>query len=404
MRNVFKALAKELFGVRYEKAGRSLLTAWIVFFAIRATEWRLAVSPSILYLTSFVFPAGVMWQTLGGRRHMEIVQGMLLLPLENRSFVLGYASALGAHALLTKTLPVWALFLAAASWNGPEIAAALLCGCMACAVTAASFAMCRRGWAGVPILWAAGILAVIVAARRTLAVLAVAGMSLPGAMLCLCFADAWAFYNSPAAKKAVRHTGRTGSVFVYLARYLTANRSACINSAGLCAVACGLPLLFGEVQGLNSFPIGLAILCLNTPACTLLSGDPDLEQALRALPGQAGRFWRGYCAFLFAVNGAIAAVYVCSWHLLCGGADGSCVGLAVLFALQSAVLSVLLEWKYPIRGWKTESDLWHHPRKYLVPLGMLLLAALVGTWRLVLWVWPCILLLSCGGLLYAIGR
>lgn len=38
------------------------------------------------------------------------------------------------------------------------------------------------------------------------------------------------------------------------------------------------------------------------------------------------------------------------------------------------VLSVLLEWFYPIRGWKIESDLWHHPRKYVVPVIMLLLA------------------------------
>jgi len=36
--------------------------------------------------------------------------------------------------------------------------------------------------------------------------------------------------------------------------------------------------------------------------------------------------------------------------------------------------SGLLEWLYPIRGWKIESDLWHHPRKYVVPVIMLLLA------------------------------
>ena len=44
---------------------------------------------------------------------------------------------------------------------------------------------------------------------------------------------------------------------------------------------------------------------------------------------------------------------------------------AVYFALQSAALSVLLEWFYPVRDWKIESDLWHHPRKYAVPVIML---------------------------------
>jgi len=72
---------------------------------------------------------------------------------------------------------------------------------------------------------------------------------------------------------------------------------------------------------------------------------------------------------------------------------------AVLFALQSAVLSVLLEWLYPIRGWKTENGLWHHPRKYIVPLLMISAAVFVGTWPLSLWVWLGIMIVACCGLL-----
>ena len=76
------------------------------------------------------------------------------------------------------------------------------------------------------------------------------------------------------------------------------------------------------------------------------------------------------------------------------------VGTVLLFAIQSAILSVILEWKHPIRGWKTESDLWHHPRKYLVPLAMLLMAAFVGTYPPVLGIWSAVLLMECGILLY----
>lgn len=122
----------------------------------------------------------------------------------------------------------------------------------------------------------------------------------------MAFADAYDFYSAAATKRAVQHTGHSGSVFVYLTRYLLANKSYLINTVGLCAIACFLPLLFGEIQGLNLFPVGLAILCLNTPICTLLSCDPDLEQAIRVLPGQAGRFCRRYCLFIFIVNGMVA--------------------------------------------------------------------------------------------------
>ena len=152
------------------------------------------------------------------------------------------------------------------------------------------------------------------------------------------------------------------------------------------------------------FPIGLAILCLNTPICTLLSCDPDLEQAIRMLPRQTGRFCWKYCLFIFAVNSIVASIYLCSWQMVSGGLDFVHVGTLLIFALQSAILSVILEWKHPIRGWKTESDLWHHPRKYLVPLIMLLVAALVGTWTLALWICAAVLLMECCVLLFVTRR
>ena len=404
MKNTIKALSKQFFGAKYESARKSLLAAVILFVAVYAAELRVEIAPFILYLTSTLFTAGIMWQMLTGRRHMEIMQGMFMLPFDNRSFVFSYVLVLGAHTLITKTLLIWTLFFAVASWDVWEIGVAIICGCMACTVTAAGYRMCRKSLAALPILWAAGILAVIVLVRHWAAVLAVSMASLVVAALYLAFADAYDFYSSAVAKRTVRHKGRVGSVFVYLTRYLMANKSYLINTVGLCAIACFLPLLFGEFQGLNMFPIGLAILCLNTPICTLLSCDPDLEQAIRMLPGQTGRFCRKYCLFIFAVNSIVASIYLCSWQMVSGRLDFVHVGTLLIFAQQIAILSVILEWKHPIRGWKTESDLWHHPRKYLVPLIMLLVAAFVGTWTLALWICAAVLLMECCVLLFVTSK
>ena len=404
MMNTTKALSKQFFGAKYQSARKSLLAAVILFVAIDAAEFQIEIAPFILYLTSTFFTGGVMWQMLTGKRHIEAMQGMFMLPFDNHSFVFSYVMVLGAHTLITKTLPIWALFFAAASWHPWEIAIALFCGCMACAVTAAGYRMCRKGHIVLPVLWTAGILAVILLVRKDVAMLTAATVSILAAVLYLAFADAYDFYSASASKSAVQHTGHRGSVFVYLTRYLLANKNYLINTVGLCAIACFLPLLFGEFQGLNMFPIGLAILCLNTPICTLLSCDPDLEQAIRMLPGQAGRFCRKYCLFIFAVNSIVASIYLCSWQMVSGGLDFVHVGTLLVFALQSAILSVILEWKHPIRGWKTESDLWHHPRKYLVPLIMLLVAAFVGTWTLALGIYAAVLLTECCVLLFVTRR
>ncbi len=404
MKNTIKALSKQFFGAKYESARKSLLAAAILFIAVYATEFQVEIAPFILYLTSTFFTAGVMWQVLTGRRHMETMQGMFMLPFDNRCFVFSYILTLGVHTLITKTLLIWALFFAVASWSVWEITVAMVCGFMACVVTAAGYRMCRKGLAALPILWAAVILAVILLVRLWVAVLLVAVVSVIAAALYLAFADAYDFYSAGVAKKAVRHTGRAGNVFTYLMRYLMANKTYLINTACLCAIACFLPLLVGEFQGLNMFPSGLAILCLNTPICTLLSCDPDLEQAIRMLPGQARRFCRKYCLFIFTVNCVVASIYLCSWQIINGGLDFVHVGMLLIFALQSAILSVILEWEHPIRGRKTESDLWHHPRKYLVPLIMLLVAAFVGTWTLAPWICAAVLLMECCVLLFVTRR
>ena len=87
MKNTIKALSKQFFGAKYESARKSLLAAVILFIAVYAAEFRAEIAPFILYLTSTFFTAGIMWQLLTGRRHMEAMLGMFMLPFDNRSFV-----------------------------------------------------------------------------------------------------------------------------------------------------------------------------------------------------------------------------------------------------------------------------------------------------------------------------
>ena len=111
-----------------------------------------------------------------------------------------------------------------------------------------------------------------------------------------------------------------------------------------------------------------------------------LEQAVRFLPGQKKTFCIPYCFFIFLCNITADVIFLCSWQIQIGGVSVQMMAEAVFFAMQSAVFSVLLEWFFPIHGWKIESDLWHHPRKYIVPAAMLLLAGVVGTLPVIVFV------------------
>jgi len=336
MNQTFKAVAKKLFGVKYERLTRTLFICLIVFWGLHIADFQVQISPAILYLMSGTFSAGIMWQTLSSEDNRENMKNAFMLPFEGRSLVSSYVAALGAYTLLTKTAGLLAVLWAVSAWSWAEILGSILCSLTAVLAVSCIYPM-RLG--------------------RT---------------------DAYAFYVRTESDRRLKKVYRRYSVWRYLFRYLMAHKNYLVNTAVMWGVACVLPVLFGQMESQFVLPVGFAILSLNTPLCILLSCDPALEQAVRFLPGQKKAFCIPYCLFIFGCNLIADAIFLCSWQIQLGGVTGLAEFTAALFALLSAGGSVLLEWYCPIRGWKIESDLWHHPRKYVVPVIMLLLAGAAG--------------------------
>ena len=336
MKMSFEVTAKKLFGVKYERLIRTLFLELIVFWGLHIAGFRVEIAPFVLYLMAGVFSGGVMWQALSSDDNRANMENMLMLPFEGRTLVFSYVAALGAYTMLTKTAGLLAVVWAVGHWSWAEISGSILCALAAIVIVSCLYPP-RLG-------------------RK----------------------DAYAFYVRPASHRRTVKSHRRYSVWRYLFRYLMAHKNYLVNTAAMWGVACVLPVLLGQMEARFVLPIGFAILSLNTPICILLSCDPALERAVRFLPGQGKAFCVSYCLFIFLCNLAADIVFLCSWQIQLGGITLFYALTAAAFALLSAVGSVLLEWYCPIRGWKIESDLWHHPRKYIVPAVMLLLAGLVS--------------------------
>lgn len=399
-----KAICKQLFGAKYEKVVRSLLVSAILFFSLFGAGVRITIAPTILYLTATAFSAGIMWQTIGGGWHTETFMGLFMLPFPRTGLTLSYVLSFAAYTLITKTFLVLVLLFAVGGWSAAQIVTVLLCAVNGCLLAAAWYTMmiCKK-WLFVTV-WASCIAAAIFLAPVPLVMTAACAMSIVIALILLMRTDAYVFYRSGHTRQIANHKSGTASVFVYLLRYLTSNANYLVNTVALCAFACVLPFVLGQFDGFNDMPIGFAILSLNTPICTLISGDPDTEQGLRTMPGQVIRFCTQYCFFIFCVNTLISGVYLMCWQLGNGGVGYIELLTAVLFALQSAIFSVALEWVRPLRGWKVETDLWHHPRKYLVPAVMMLIAGVIGLWPIAVWVWLGIMIVEAVALIVVARR
>lgn len=379
MRNMFRAFAKNLFGAKYGRLKKAVLVYLAIFLGLHMGDYRIQISAFILYLMISAFTAGVMWQALSSGDNGEYMKNMFMLPFKRRKFVFSYVSALGAYTLLTKTAGLFAVVTAVSSWSMTEIFGSILCGINAILMAACIYP--RKKYWHVGLLWTAAVIAGIFLIWDLAIFLPMITGNILLAIRILWDTDAYSFYMTGSRKgRTGRSSRRTGHYFVwrYLFRYLTAHKNYLINTVVMWGVSCVLPVFLGKMENVLVMPIGFAILSLNTPICILLSCDPALEHALRCLPGQERSFCIPYCLFIFLCNIAADVIFLLNWQIRFGGVTGIMVVIAVYFAFQSAVGSLLLEWFFPIRGWKIESDLWNHPRKYLVPAVMLLIAGAVG--------------------------
>ena len=473
MRNAVIAIGKYLFGERYKRLLQSVYVSVILFFSLSMSGFQVEIAPRFLYLTAAVFSAGIMWEALASGRNAELFAGLFVLPFDGRILSSAIVLSFSVYTLVTRTMPVLALFFAVKHWEVPDMALAVFFAAASCVITAGWYTLVfrsgeryggkegsaektairdgrkesladefrgrdegqskaaegssgkdeerckaaegsggRNGRKVLPavksvglmkplaIVWETALLVVMIILTDSIRTALLMGGCLILAMLRLGWTDVYVFYQPVASAGMIRSRSSKSSkasVLRYLIRVVQFHPVYLMNSLALCVFAGIFPFLLGELKDFYCLPLGFGILCMNTPVCTMLSADPDTEQSLRALPGQPVRFAISYCAFIFLINLIQSSIYLISWQIQNGGLLWPDLLLAIMFALQGALLSAILELKKPIRDWKVEADLWHHPRKYLVPGIMILMGAVIGVWRPLQWIWAAILVLEVIG-------
>lgn len=402
MKTIFKAFSKNLFGAKYERLTRTIFIYPILFWGLYTADFKVQISPFILYLMVTSFTAGVMWQTLSSEDNAANMQNMIMLPFEGREFIFSYIGAIGIYTFLTKTMALLVILLAVSVWNRIEILSSILCAVNAILMAAAIFSVRRYWYVGT--LWLTVIFVSIFFGWKKLWFIPMLSANSTLAFLLLQSTNGYTFYFQKSKDSSTVRGRKHLFVWTYFFRYLKSHKNYLMNIAIMWCIACILPLFFQQMDSLFVIPIGFAILSLNTPVCILLSCDHALEQAVRFLPGQKKTFCIPYCLFIFLCNITADMFFLFSWQIQIGGVTVLMVIAAIFFAMQSAVFSVLLEWFYPIRRWKIESDLWHHPRKYIVPAIMLLLAGIVGTLPLTAFVLIILLTVEVSALLIQCWR
>lgn len=375
MRMMSKVFWKKLFGVRLERLKKNIVVCLVVFFGLRNAGLQVEIGTFVLYLMTSVVTAGLMWQALSSDENRKNMSNMLMMPVDEWKFKMAYVGSLGLYTILVKTGILLAVVFAVGNVTGIEVVNSVLCTMNAIMMAAVIYSWTKARVFG--ILWAAAYILFLFTCNESVGCLPVLVIHLVVCGMILCKADSYAYYKTSRSKKKVVGS-RKASVWKYMARYMMSHKNYLMNTVAMWGVACVLPMLLKGMDSTMVIPISFAILTLNTPICILLSSDTSLERAVRFLPGQRELFFLPYLLFIFFCNMMADVVFMISWELQNGGVNEKVLIVAATFAFVSAVGSVFLEWRFPLRNWKIESDMWHHPRKYIVPGIMVLCAGIIG--------------------------
>jgi len=366
---LFNVFRRNLFGNGFEKILKYIVICTAVFFGLYMAEIRITIAPFIKYLMSGTFTAGIMWHSLSSDNSAEL-SGIAALPFRKHDFTFSYIAAYGLYTVITKSALLMVVMFAVSATDITEIIGSFICMLGGVFVTAGVYVMKKHRIIG--LAWAA----VSVAAVFSQYAVILLSADLVVAMLVLLTADPYDFINSFTAT-AILKSSHKHNVWKYLFRYMTARKNYLINTAAMWVVAIVFPFLLRESGADNFLPIGFAILSINTPLCVLISADSHLREAVHFLPSAKRMLCLPYFSFI-ALNNVIAyTFYLASFGVQTGGLELRNIVLAVAFALLGASGSVVMEMRFPLTEWKTESDLWHHPRKYIVPAILMLLAGVV---------------------------
>lgn len=366
---MFEVLSPKLFGRKINGILKCLIIASVIFIGIGESGYHIDISQNVMLVTNLFFSGTIIFQLLSSDDNAKYLKGYFAMPFERKSFHFGYAAVTGLYTLLTKTVFILATMAAVDSMTVRDIVLFLAEYVFVCLGAMTAFAYFRDRKYISFLIVACGAAMCFVLPENLLAHAAYAAADIILAAVLL-LTDPYRFIKSSKGRvKAGKSVGIAGfPVLKYIFRYLISNKSYLISTLIMIAFCSYLSKTMESMAFKESAMVGMALLSVNTPLAVVVSSSRTLKKKLCSMPDRIRCFYIPYAAVLF-----VFYIIAYSLVILILGLTGTeitvrTITAALAFAVQAAAFTSFMEEKYTITKWRTESDIWHNPRKYILPV------------------------------------
>lgn len=380
---MYEILSRKLLGERYRSVIKSIIIAGILAGGLSGIDVKLNLAQSVLIITVIFMSGTIVIQTASSKDNAKCLKGLFAMPYDEKRTLFEYVAVIGLYTLFTKTILILGLLFAftrLTPYDGIKMFLAFLYALFG----GMCFYAYRKkipvisvilliGAAAVSFLLPKGIFTYIgLAAADIIVVL----------LFMFCKMDDFRVDESSVKIRTVseKNTGVKTPGFLmlrYLFRYLVVNKGIFINSLIIIAFAVffswngeksGFPMAVGMAMGLIS---------IGSQISTVVSSNRHLKGKIESMPDKVRSFYAPYAVFLFCFFLVNYALFLTAYFIIKGEIILKAVILAPVFAAECAIGYAFLEDRFTLTNWKAEPDLYHHPRKYIVPAIILLEAALL---------------------------
>lgn len=376
MMTTIKLLNRQLVGKPYHTLLKSLFVGIFIFLLISISKVELPVKPFFFYASIGLFTLGISRQATKSLIKDGKINGLLQLPFKKKYFLYSVLFSISLYVLGTKTLLLFFLFSSVMEFK-PIV---FFCGAIItifCCISGIFFILPNK-LPKVIVLCSLITCGVFAWFGKNDLVLLTLFISLSLAGILYFRINPYDFRQIPVFHQHQAFFTR-GNFFNYLLRYFIFNKDYVINSVFIVMLAILLPFIMSTMEMGNLYLLGLGILSINTPLGILFSSNRTLLDKVKSLPNQNKKIVLPYFLFVLIWNCVSSMIYLYISKLLDQPFIAEYYFLALSLNLLNSVGVVLLEWYFPIKKWRVESDLWHHPRKYIMACLLIILLMLVMT-------------------------
>ena len=374
---MFKLLSRKLLGKNFSNIYKTVIIAAVIGFGLSSMDIKIQLAQSVLILTSIMYSGTVVLRTLSSKDNVRTIKGIFAMPYDNKKTLWEYTAVVGIYTIFTKTTLLISLLFALTKFTILYCVLFLLGTIYAVIGGMCAFACLRRTPLVSMLFAVVGASMAFFLPKGYIAAVVLATADIAAAII-LSAQPFESFYvkENTFIKPKARKGKPKMIIPKYIVRYFLTNKNFIVSIMIILVFSCFLAKMFDSQNIEFGFGAALAMISTNTPLATIVSSNRSLKKKLDVIPNKTVGFFVPYSIMSFIIYAVSYALFIIAYAILGGTLEFKWIITAVLFSVQCAVFVSILENKYTLTKWNTEPDLWHHPRKYIIP-GVLLLESMI---------------------------